>query len=314
VVIENFTFQNTSSFDFLAPAVHLSNVRNVTIQNVRIRNAGYGVQITSSNSTRILYCNISKTVWALYLRQSSNNIISYNTLEKNQKAIGILTLDCQFNKIHHNNFINNTEHIPPAQIGSNNSFDDGYPSGGNYWSNYSCVDEKKGPYQNQLGSDGILDEAYPDPLSRWDRYPLIHPIVNIEFAADGDRFMVQVATNSTLTGCSLNQSARSLTLFVDGSTDTNGSCRVTVPKGLLSSDSPYDWTVIVYNNNDGGQTIPYWASEDSYNTYFYFAYNHSSTRKIEIIVPEGITLTTLLFLAVVVTLIIFGKGLKQEEH
>jgi hypothetical protein len=311
VVIENFTLQNTSSSFPPVPAVSLLDVQNVTVQNNTIRNAGCGVRIRSSNYTWILHSRISETVWGIRVSDGSyNNTIFCNMLEKNQKAVDVASLDCQLNKLCHNNFINNTEQV--VGIGSNNLFDNGYPSGGNYWSNHVASDLKSGPNQNETGSDGILDEAYPDPVSQWDKYPLVHPIINVEVVADENCFMVQVSTNSTLTGCDFNQSAKSLTLFADGPLNTNGSCRVVVPKELLSSESPCDWTIIIYNG-DSGQTVPYWASEDSYSSYFYFVYSHSSVWKIEMVVAENVTLITLILLSVVVTLMIFGKKLKQEK-
>jgi nitrous oxidase accessory protein NosD len=60
----------------------------------------------------------------------------------------------------------------PAQ---SNTWDNGYPSGGNYWSDYSGVDEYSGPYQNETGSDGIGDTPYIIDEKNCDRYPLITP-------------------------------------------------------------------------------------------------------------------------------------------
>jgi len=54
---------------------------------------------------------------------------------------------------------------------SDSVWDDGYPSGGNYWSDYVGVDLFSGPYQNITGCDGIGDT----PILFRDRYPLMHP-------------------------------------------------------------------------------------------------------------------------------------------
>ena len=54
--------------------------------------------------------------------------------------------------------------------GSANVWDDGYPSGGNYWSSYNGTDVLRGTYQNETGSDGIGDMPYGQ-----DRYPLMNP-------------------------------------------------------------------------------------------------------------------------------------------
>jgi len=58
-----------------------------------------------------------------------------------------------------------------------NSWDHGYPDGGNYWSDYRGVDVFSGPSQHVTGSDGIGDTPYfkvPYPPSQFqDRYPLM---------------------------------------------------------------------------------------------------------------------------------------------
>ena len=55
----------------------------------------------------------------------------------------------------------------------NHTWDDGYPSGGNYWSDYIGVDTKRGPNQDMLGSDGIGDTPYVIDASNRDNYPLM---------------------------------------------------------------------------------------------------------------------------------------------
>jgi hypothetical protein len=70
----------------------------------------------------------------------------------------------------HNNFIDNYQQ---AYSDSMNIWDDGYPSGGNYWSDYAGVDLCTGPWQNLTGSDGIGDTPYAIDSSNLDNYPLI---------------------------------------------------------------------------------------------------------------------------------------------
>ena len=56
-----------------------------------------------------------------------------------------------------------------------NVWDNGYPSGGNYWSDYAGEDLYSGPYQNETGSDGIGDMPYVIDESNTDNYPLMNP-------------------------------------------------------------------------------------------------------------------------------------------
>jgi hypothetical protein len=59
--------------------------------------------------------------------------------------------------------------------GSPNSWDDGYPSGGNYWGDYKGTDLYSRPYQNETGYDWIGDSPYVIDSNNIDRYPLIYP-------------------------------------------------------------------------------------------------------------------------------------------
>lgn len=56
-----------------------------------------------------------------------------------------------------------------------NTWDDGYPSGGNYWSNYRGGDTRSGPNQDQPGNDSIGDTPYIIDTNNQDRYPLMDP-------------------------------------------------------------------------------------------------------------------------------------------
>jgi len=56
---------------------------------------------------------------------------------------------------------------------SNNTWNDGYPSGGNYWSDYIGTDAYSGPYQNETGPDGISDKPYAIDKNNQDNYPVI---------------------------------------------------------------------------------------------------------------------------------------------
>jgi hypothetical protein len=76
------------------------------------------------------------------------------------------------NVVYHNNFINNTEQVSVSYV---HTWDDGYPSGGNYWSDYTDVDLYSGPYQNETGSDGVWDHPYVIDANNQDRYPLVNP-------------------------------------------------------------------------------------------------------------------------------------------
>ena len=78
-------------------------------------------------------------------------------------------------KVYHNDLVDNSVQasVDPLCIGI--EWDDGYPSGGNYWSDYAGVDLYSGPMQDQPGSDGIGDTPYDVSTETADRYPLMEP-------------------------------------------------------------------------------------------------------------------------------------------
>jgi parallel beta-helix repeat protein len=78
------------------------------------------------------------------------------------------------NTIHHNNFVKNTVQIY-VKSSYGNIWDNGYPSGGNYWSDYGGLDQFGGLYQNVTGSDGIGDTLYMIDANNRDNYPLMGP-------------------------------------------------------------------------------------------------------------------------------------------
>ena len=69
------------------------------------------------------------------------------------------------------------EHGQACYDDGSSSWDDGYPSGGNYYLDYSGEDRYHGPNQSIPGSDGIGDTPYTIPdANNKDYYPLMGPL------------------------------------------------------------------------------------------------------------------------------------------
>jgi len=136
------------------------------------------VSITS-NDTKIVNFTIQYGYSGISLLHCRDNNISSNILLNNYRGIAV---NCSSNNlIFHNDFMNNTQQVydyswdNPDYSPSTNMWDDGYPSGGNYWSQYTGNDTYSGPFQNITCSDGIGDTPYAIDQNNKDRYPLMLP-------------------------------------------------------------------------------------------------------------------------------------------
>jgi hypothetical protein len=87
--------------------------------------------------------------------------------------------------VFHNDFLDDGGWVLPS--GATVGWNDPYPIGGNYWSNYTGTDRFSGPGQNIPGSDGIGDAPFVLNSANIDYYPLMTPWVdhNVVFAESG---------------------------------------------------------------------------------------------------------------------------------
>jgi hypothetical protein len=113
--------------------------------------------------------------------EANRNTISYNSISLNS-LYGIYNsyFNSQYNRIHHNTIIGNNAGGKQAYDNSSlNFWNSSYPSGGNFWSDWTLPDIKKGPNQNISGSDGIVDSAYliDGGKGATDYYPLTTKVV-----------------------------------------------------------------------------------------------------------------------------------------
>ena len=136
-----------------------------------------GIELGSSNT--VIYRNkiTENRVDGIYV-QTPSNIIVANSITNNLVGLYIApNFITSNNKIYSNNFINNSQNAFTGSCYSIQCWDNGYPAGGNYWSNYTGSDVKSGPNQNQLKSDGIGDTPLLIGINNTDRYPLMSPFI-----------------------------------------------------------------------------------------------------------------------------------------
>jgi len=140
------------------------------IENEIVDNWAAGIDLSRSDCNAIYNNKIENNfVCGIYVGLSIRNSIRANNIINSD--FGIALEEASYNTFYHNNFIDNER----MQVSRYNIWDDGYPSGGNYWSDYVGVDVKSGPNQDLHGSDSIGDTPYVIDVNNRDRYPLMNP-------------------------------------------------------------------------------------------------------------------------------------------
>jgi len=301
--------------------VRLEKSSNNTIILNNIVSNQYGIRVKDCNETRIIQNKVAENQFGLYmnnsmlssisknliskntadgihLEYSSNNTITQNTIAENGELspfpepffYGIKLQNSGNNAIYHNNFINNNGQA--YAISSNdNKWDNGWPSGGNYWSDHNNVD---------INFDGIADETYVIDYPNVDAYPLVGMFSALEVPP----YNIEIVCNSTVNSISYYPSNNTIAITVSNSTSTQtyGFCRLTIPHEVMAP--PYNVTV-------DGKTVTYdTVFENESLSIIYFTYQHST---LEIIItPEhSSTITTLLLLMLILISAIITKNAKN---
>ncbi len=147
-----------------------------TVVNNTASNNDYGISIGAlSTGDAVTRNNVSWNAYAgIYVVRSTGTLVTDNRVAHNafdpRGYYGIYVDRSSGSRVYHNNIVDNTR---PAFDNGNNLWDDGYPSGGNYWSDYTGIDNCSGPAQNNCPDpDGIGDTPY-FLTGGQDRYPLM---------------------------------------------------------------------------------------------------------------------------------------------
>ncbi len=131
----------------------------------------------SQNSVRDAACSAYSPAKSMIVGGSSNvQIFGNNITSSYSCGSGILLQSATGSIVYHNNLVNNSVQASDDNPGKN-QWDNGYPTGGNYWSDFKGVDNCSAPQQNICPSpDGIGDTPYGF-TSAQDNYPLMKPFV-----------------------------------------------------------------------------------------------------------------------------------------
>jgi len=272
-----------------------SNNNSLTGNNITDNYDGIWL-IHSSNNNTLRENNITVNDEGIWLDNSSDNIVLRNDIRNNE--IGLRIQNSSKNKICHNKFINNTQQTWSDK--TPNYWDNGYPSSGNYWSDYNGTDLCSGPSQNGTGSDGIGEDEYIIDKNNKDNYPLMGMFSSFNTTLGKN---VNVISNSTIENFEYFDSNSTIKMHVSNMTadQTFGFCRVCIPHTLMNET--YHVTV----DDAEPHYVNYTLYDDGENRWIYFSYEHS-TLKI-IITPEfpSFLLLPLFMIATLLTVIVYRR-------
>ena len=153
-----------------------------TIESNNVTNSQFdGIVYQSGSYAVIIANNASGNGWrGVYVGGSDNVNVIGNNLSGNR--FGVTMNYANWCNVYHNNFWQNTEYQADEANDCIVSWDNGYPSGGNYWSDYTGLDQYSGPAQDLAGPDGIGDLPRELPYDvNEDRYPLMSPYGVLDF-------------------------------------------------------------------------------------------------------------------------------------
>jgi len=309
-ISENYITNNAES------GIHLEySSRNIISEN-DIANNLNGVIFEYSSDTSVYGNSIANNGYGLHFGYSTCNDVFKNSIANN--GYGVYLFCSTNSRFCYNNFIDNNRQVydaardNPNVQPSTNIYDSGYPSGGNYWSDYIGVDLYGGPNQNITGNDGIGDTPYIINSNNIDGYPLMAPFKAFEAGVwNGRAYNVDVVSNSTVSDFRFNVDQKSIDFNVTGDDGTIGFCRVAIPKSLLWVDD--GWTILINSQ----PITDYTRFEDENYTYIYFTYSYSTQTVIiqgTHAIPEypsAIILTMFMLATTILVVLIRNRKLKH---
>jgi len=247
-----------------------SNYNMIDGNNITANEQGILLAYSSSNNSVVGNSITANKEYGIRLYESLNNTISGNKISNNKIANnvwGIWLQGSSNNTIYHNNFINNTVQV--IAFYSTNVWDNGYPSGGNYWNDYDGTDPDY---------DSIGDTPYFINANNQDNYPLMGMFSSFNTSYG---YAVIFISNSSISNFSFNLSPIEvyppeaiLAFNVSGKIDTDGFLRVCIPKVLINGSYVimFDDEIITAITSPQVRELP--CSNETYE-YLYVNYTHS---------------------------------------
>gem|GEM_PF-3729996 len=257
------------------------------------------------STVKILRNTIMDCNYGVYQTMSQNIITAGNNLIGNEH--GLYTEDCSNITIYYNNFINNTIQ---ASDNRDNSWNNSYPYGGNYWSDYNGTDIYSGSNQDDPGADCIGDVPY-NITGNKDNYPLMQraelPRHSNEYPVGGGRSnATPVISIHVIDDMGINRD--SIELYVNGFkvyktlTEISGGYNVSYTQEIALKDGENVTCRIVASDVEG-HTLDYtWTftvdrsppdHSDEHPAIGGYAYTSKPTIYVHVTDPSGVDVNSI---------------------
>jgi len=234
---------------------------NLTISENDFAEYSTGIRSFYSTNITVTRNSILGSEYAGIRFQDGHDItITGNSIADGERGIALENTSSAL--IHHNNLINNTLQAYDDS-GPENSWDDGYPSGGNYWSDYEGVDNCSGPNQDNCPDpDGIGDTPYEIDVNSSDRYPLVSPVVTLPPSPP-------TALRAALSGGNSENIHLTWTLSSDDGVGQRSVIGYDVHRGTSYDPNGSDYELTASLSNGTSEFMDLGAGEGDPSNYFY---------------------------------------------
>jgi parallel beta-helix repeat protein len=244
-IYETQITDNYSGIGLFASSNNFITANNIT-------NNERGVQLSNSSTLNSIFTNtITNSIDGIFLFNSPQNTIILNNITDNNVGIGFR--ESSYNMIRSNHFVDNEMQVYDVSwenysvTPSSNTWDIGYPTGGNYWSDYMGVDAMSGKNQNETGSDQLGDAPYIIDQNNQDNYPLMP-------YGSPPAIFIDSPENKTYTvnAVSLKFTVSETTSWIKYSLD--GKANVTITEDITLSELAYgEHSITLYAEDTDGK-------------------------------------------------------------
>ncbi|MGD9130134.1 MAG: NosD domain-containing protein [Candidatus Bathyarchaeota archaeon] len=244
-------FENQIMNNYVGIGLFASSSNSITT-NIITEN-DRGIQFSNVSSLNNVHMNvITNSVDGIFLFNSIQNTILLNNVTDNDVGIGFK--ESSYNMIRSNHFVDNKIQVYDVSwenyslTASTNIWDVGYPTGGNYWSDYAGADAMSGKNQTEAGSDELGDTPYIIDQHNQDNYPLMPygspPAIFIDSPEN---------KTYTVTSVSLKFTVSETTSWIKYSLDDQAN--VTIAEDTTLSDLAYgEHSITLYAQDTDGKT------------------------------------------------------------